>query len=190
MPIGPIQLIVLGFHHPEFHGEIVAELERLRQSDTVRVVDALAVHKDKSGELEVEHLSNLTREEAIEVGSTLGALIGLGIAGEPGAEAGAALAAESVEREGGVHVLPSVDELWDVIEDIPNDSAGALILLEHHWAVPLRDAVLRTGGFRISDGFISPLDLVALGLHTAEEAERLHALENGGIGRREHVRSS
>ena len=43
MAIGPVQLIVLGFSHPEFHGEIVAELERLRQSDTVRVIDALAV---------------------------------------------------------------------------------------------------------------------------------------------------
>ena len=46
MAIGPVQLIVLGFQHPEFHGEIIAELERLRESDTVRVVDALAVHKD------------------------------------------------------------------------------------------------------------------------------------------------
>ena len=67
---------------------------------------------------------------------------------------------------------------WDVIEEIPNDSAAALILLEHHWAVPLRDAILRAGGFRISDGFISPLDLVQIGLATAEEAEELHTMEH------------
>jgi hypothetical protein len=42
MAIGPVQLIVLGFNHPEFHGEIIAELERLRESDTVRVIDSLA----------------------------------------------------------------------------------------------------------------------------------------------------
>ena len=69
------------------------------------------------------------------------------------------------------------DEGWDVLEDIPNGSAAALILLEHHWAVPLRNAVARAGGFRISDGFISPLDLVALGLVSAEEARELHELE-------------
>ena len=46
MAIGPVQLVVLGFSHPQFHGDIVAELERLRESDTVRVIDALAVHKD------------------------------------------------------------------------------------------------------------------------------------------------
>jgi hypothetical protein len=71
----------------------------------------------------------------------------------------------------------SEEEAWDVIEDIPNDSAAALLLLEHHWAVPLRDAVARAGGFRISDGFISPLDLVEIGLVSSEEAQELHALE-------------
>ena len=60
MAIGPVQLLVLGFSRPDFHGEIIAELERLRESDTVRVIDALAVYKDAQGELEVEHLSNLT----------------------------------------------------------------------------------------------------------------------------------
>ena len=71
----------------------------------------------------------------------------------------------------------SDDEAWDVLADIPNDSAAALILLEHHWAVPLRDAIARAGGFRLSDGFISPLDLVEIGLAAAAEAEELHALE-------------
>jgi hypothetical protein len=76
----------------------------------------------------------------------------------------------------GINVFGDPGE-WDVLEDIPNDSAAALILLEHHWAVPLRDAIARAGGFRISDGFISPLDLVGIGLMTAEEARELHAME-------------
>ena len=66
-----------------------------------------------------------------------------------------------------------------MIGDIPNDSAAALILIEHHWAVRLRDAIARAGGFRISDGFVSPLDLVEIGLVSAEEAKQLHALEKG-----------
>ena len=179
MAIGPVQLIVLGFNHPNFHGEVIAELERLRENDMIRVIDALAVYKDAEGELEVEHLSNLTEAEAIEYGSKIGALIGLGFEGEEGVEEGAIAGAEAVEAEGGVHVFDD-EEAWDVLEDIPNDSAAALILLEHHWAVPLRDAIARAGGFRISDGFISPLDLVGIGLHTAEEAQELHELETTG----------
>jgi uncharacterized membrane protein len=170
--IGPVQLIVLGFNHPEFHGEIIAELERLRESDTVRVIDSLAVHKDAEGEIEVQHLSNLSKEEAIELGSKVGALIGLGIEGEEGIEAGAAAGAEAAAD--GIDLLSSDEEAWDVLEEIPNDSAAALLLIEHHWAVPLRDAIARAGGFRISDGFISPVSLIEIGLLTAEEAKEHH----------------
>lgn len=177
MAVGPVQLIVVGFNHPEFHGEIIAELERLHDEETVRVIDALAVHKDADGEIEVQHLSTLSKEEAIEVGSTIGALIGLGIEGEEGAEEGAALGAEAAED--GVDVF-SDEQAWDILEEIPNDSAAALILLEHHWAVPLRDAIARAGGYRIGDGFISPLDLVGIGLMSAEEAQALHAADTAG----------
>ena len=180
MAIGPVQLIVLGFNHPDFHGEIIEELERLRESDTVRVIDALAVHKDADGEVEVAHLSNLTKDEAVELGSKVGALIGLGIEGEEGLEAGADAGAEAAAD--GVEVF-SDEEAWDVLEDIPNDSAAALVLIEHHWAVPLRDAIARAGGFRLRDGFISPLDLVAIGLLAAEEAKELHAMETGRLQR-------
>ena len=182
MAIGPVQLIVVGFNHPDFHGEIIAELERLHASGTVRVIDSLAVYKDADGELEVEHLSNLSEAEAIEVGTKIGALIGLGIDGEEGAEAGAVAGAEVAAAEGGVSVFTE-EEGWDVLEDIPNDSAAALVLLEHHWAVPLRDAIVRAGGFRLSDGFISPLDLVAIGLVTAEEAQELHDLETAAAAK-------
>jgi uncharacterized membrane protein len=173
MAIGPVQLLVLGFSHPEFHGEIVEELERLRKADTVRVIDALAVHKDAEGEIEVKHLSNLTKDEAIELGSKVAALIGLGIDGEEGFEAGLEVGAKAA-AEDGINVFGD-EEAWDVLEDIPNDSAAALILLEHHWAVGLRDAIAKVGGFRIADGFISPLDLVGIGLVSAEEAKALHA---------------
>jgi uncharacterized membrane protein len=176
MAIGPVQLVVLGFTHPDFHGEIIAELEKLRESDTVRVIDSLAVYKDANGDLEVEHLSNLTEDEAIELGSKVAALIGLGIAGEEGMEIGAEAGAEAA-AEVGFNPISEDDDVWDVLEEIPNDSAAALVLLEHHWAVPLRDAIARAGGFRIGDGFISPLDLVAIGLTSREEAEELHAME-------------
>jgi uncharacterized membrane protein len=175
MAIGPVQLLVLGFDHPDFQGEVIAELERLRESNMIRVIDALAVFKDADGDLEVAHLSNITRDEAIEIGTAIGALIGLGIEGEEGMEIGAEIGAETAAD--GVNVFTDEDA-WDVIEEIPNDSAAALLLIEHHWAVPLRDAVVRAGGFRIGDGFISPQDLIAIGLVASEEAEEHAALHS------------
>jgi len=177
MAIGPVQLIVLGFSHPEFHGEIIEELEKLRDNDMVKVIDALAVHKDADGNIEVAHLSNLTKEEAIELGSKVGALVGLGIEGEEGAEVGAEAGAQAAAEQG-VQAF-NEEEAWDVVGEIPNDSAAALLLIEHHWAVPLRDAIARANGFRIADGFISPLDLVAVGLVSAEEAAQHEAMAKG-----------
>jgi hypothetical protein len=195
--LGPVQLIVLGFNHPNFHREIIDALERLGEGDAIRVIDALAVHKDADGEIEVTPLSNLTLDEAVELGSKVAALIGLDIEGETGigagmeagvgagmeagVEAGMEAGVEAGMEAGveagaqGVHDF-SAQEAWDVLADIPNDSAAVLILLEHHWAVPLRNAIARAGGFRLSDGFISPLDLVAIGLLSAEEAKDLHAI--------------
>jgi len=175
MTIGPVQLIVLGFDKPDFQGEILAELERLRDSDMVRVVDALAVYKDAQGEVTVVKGSQLSGEEAQEFGAVVGGLIGLGMAGEEGMAASAALGAEAASD--GVDVF-SEEEAWDILEEIPNEAAAALILLEHRWAIGLRDAVARAGGFRIAESFISPLDLVALGLVAAEEAEALAAAES------------
>ena len=180
MAIGPVQLIVLGFEHPDFHGEIIAELERLRESDTVHVIDALAVYKDAAGEIEVEHLSNLTQDEAVELGSKVGALIGLGFEGEEGCEAGAEAGAEAAGD--GIQVFSRRGRLGRHRGHPERLGRGA-----HPARAPLGRAAARrgraAGGFRIADGFISPLDLVAIGLVTAEEAEALHALETAATRR-------
>jgi hypothetical protein len=139
------------------------------------------VHKSLDGEVEVLHLSNLSDEEAVELGSKVGALIGLGIEGEEGMEAGALAGAQAAAD--GIHVY-SDDDAWDVVEEIPNGSAAALVLLEHRWAIPLRDAIASAGGYRLGDGFISPLDLIGIGMLSAEEAKELHDQEMAAAGRR------
>lgn len=166
MSIGPVQLLVIGFNEPDFEGEVAAELVRLREADTIKVIDAMVVYKDANGDLSVTHLDTLTDEDEVEYGATLGALIGLGFDGEEGMEAGAVAGVQAAAA--GFDVIEESAD-WDVLAGIPDDSAAALILIEHHWAVPLRDAIARAGGFRIDDGFISPLDLVELGMLAADE---------------------
>lgn len=168
MTIGPVQLLVLGFDHPDFKGEILTEFDRLKESDVVRVIDGIAVQKDRDGNVAVLKRSDLSEQEAEEFGAIVGGLIGLGAAGVEGAVVGAIAGAEEVHA-GGIDVL-NEEEVWDVIEEIPNDSAAAIILLEHRWAIPLRDAIRAAGGFGISDGFVHPEDLVAIGLIAADEA--------------------
>jgi uncharacterized membrane protein len=175
MAIGPIQLLVLGFKHPDFHGQVLEEIMRLRESDTIRLIDSLIVYKDANGEVAAVKVENLTPEEEVELGSKVAALIGLGMGGEEGMLLGAEIGAERAAEQG-INVFTE-EQAWDVMADIPNDTAAALLLIEHHWAVPLRDAMLSAGGFRLAEGFIDPFDLVAIGLMSAEDAEAHASLE-------------
>jgi uncharacterized membrane protein len=157
--IGPVQMMVLGFVEPDFHGTIVAELERLRDLDLIRVVDALVVDKDDEGDITAVQISDLSPEEASEMGAIAGALIGFGYGDEEaileGAEAGAAEGADG-------HLIPD-DEVWYVADTIPNGTTAAILLIEHLWAIPLRDAIAGAGGIALADEWIHASDLMAVG---------------------------
>ena len=170
MAIGPVQLLVLGFDKPDFQGEIMAELDKLKEGDAVRVIDGVAIWKDAKGNITTLRRSDLSDEEAAEFGAMVGALIGFGAGGAEGAEAAAEAGAEAASD--GIQLVGD-DELFVIGEDIPDDSAAAVLLLEHRWAIPIRDAVRRAGGFPVADGWVHPEDLVAIGLIAAEEAAAL-----------------
>jgi uncharacterized membrane protein len=168
MEFGPVQMLVVGFEDPQFSGRILKELQRLSEQEVIRLVDLLVVNKTADGELESVEISGLTGAEATELGAKVGALIGFGVAGEEGLEAGAeagAARAEAAMEEG----MFSERDRLDVAEAIPPGSAAAVALIEHRWAVPLRDAILDANGIPLADVWIHPLDLVAVGL--AAEAE-------------------
>ena len=167
MTLGPVQMLVVGFDDPKFTGEIAEELAKLRDSDVIRLIDVLAVWKDANGEVEAIQASDLSVEEAEEFGATVGALIGVGLAGEEGAELGAVAGAAAGEDG---HVIGE-DEMFDIADSIPNGTAAAIALIEHRWAIPLKEAIGRAGGFPLSDVWIHPLDLVAVGLMAAEELD-------------------
>jgi hypothetical protein len=154
MSLGPVQLLVVGFDRPDFSGEVLAELQRLRESDVVRVIDLLVVHKGADGVVRRLQHSDLTAGEAEGAGAVVGALIGLG--------------ATWVEAEGGQ--LPFEEEHWSLDETIPNDSAAAIALVEHRWAIATRDAIRAAGGFAVADAWIHPADLVAAGLVDTDDS--------------------
>lgn len=166
MTFGPMQMLVVGFDDPDFSGEIAAELQRLREHDIVRLVDLLVVRKDDEGTATVIETSDLSAEESMELGALAGALIGLGAAGEEGAEAGAIAGAAAAQ--GGE--TPLEDEVWYVADAIPAGATAAVAIIEHRWAIPLRDAIQRAGGAGLADAWLHPSDLVALGAQLGDSA--------------------
>ena len=158
--MGPVQLLVLSFDEPHLTGEAIDELNRLRQDDVIRVIDLLAVSKTVDGTIEALAWSDLSRTEAEDLGATIGALIGLGLAGEEGVDAGA----EAGRQAGSDGHLIDDDELWSVADAIAPGSVAVVALLEHRWATPLRDAISRAGGVPVLAEWVHPLDLVEVGL--------------------------
>ena len=164
MAIGPVQMLVLGFAEPNFTGKIAAELDRLRQLEFIKIVDALVVNKDENGEITALQVSDLSQDEATEMGAIAGALIGFGYGTEEAVDAGAEAGAAAMEDG---HLIPE-EEAWYVADAIPNGSAAAIILLEHLWAIPLREAIIGAGGIALADEWIHAKDLMAVGVAAAE----------------------
>jgi uncharacterized membrane protein len=163
MALGPVQVLVVGYgKDAEFKGAALDELRRLAEHDIVRLVDLLVVAKDDDGN--VAKVEFRDRPELEEFGALAGALIGLGAAGEEGMEAGAVAGAEAA-AEG----LYSPEDVWVLADEIPAGTTAAIALLEHRWAIPLRDAILDAGGMIVADEWIHPTDLVAYGIEAATD---------------------
>ena len=170
MEFGPVQMLVVGFEDGKFSGEILAELRRLREHDIVRLVDLLFVARDENGEIEaLEPRDDLVEDEdeAEAFGALAGALLGMGAAGEERAEEGAAQGAAALEERGSI-INP--DNVWYLADAIPPGTSAGIALLEHRWAIPLRDAIERAGGETVVDSWVHPQDLVAAGAEATHKS--------------------
>jgi len=168
MAFGPIQIFTFGFPDTEgFEGRVAKELLKLSDAGIIRIIDALAVVAD-GDEVEILRVSDLDDAQREELGMEIGALIGLGAAGLEGFMAGAEAGAE-IADEGGLGVVEAIGE--DFIENLPDGAAGLLLIIEHTWAVPLREAVVDAGGILLGNQWIGAQDLVALGMALGIEAQ-------------------
>jgi Family of unknown function (DUF6325) len=134
--MGPVQVLVLGFDHPTFSGEVAAELSRLTDAGIVRLVDLLLVERAADGSL-----------ETIDGPDGLGELAAALLGGEDGD-------IESAEGAG-----PTPDASWSLADAVPPGSVAAVALIEHTWAGPLRAAIHASGAVALEETWLGPGDL-------------------------------
>jgi uncharacterized membrane protein len=161
---GPIQVFVIGFDKLEETERILAELRRVRRRGVIRLVDLLVVQKDKQGNLTASQpLTDLSQR--LRLGALAGGLLGLQAEGLNGADDSADLGALAVAaHDYGL----DANELSDLTAVIPPGSAAVLLMIEHHWAARLYDAMADAGGVMLLQAMLSPDVLVRMG--TALEA--------------------
>jgi uncharacterized membrane protein len=165
--VGPVEIVVVGFEDDADLTEIEQELERLRESEVIRLVDVMVVRHKEHGVIEMRQLSDLAPDEALAFGAAVGTLIGLGMGGEASMEAGAVWGMREL-ADG--HVFDETDG-WAIAERVPEGRAAVVALLEHRWRTPVRDAVGRAGGALLAAGWVREEHLIGLG--------RLAALPEG-----------
>ena len=159
MAMGPVQILVVGYGEgANFTGAALDELKRLREQDIVRVIDLLFVMKNDDGSVDKIEISDAG--ELTELGAIAGALMGFGAAGEEGAEVGALLGAEATLEQGSAF---DDEQVWFIADAIPEGTAAAIAVIEHRWAIPLRDAIRGAGGVPLADEWLHPEDLLAVG---------------------------
>jgi hypothetical protein len=56
------------------------------------------------------------------------------------------------------------DDPWHATDAIPEGTTAAIALIEHRWAIPLRDAIRGDGRVPIADAWPAPEDAASIGL--------------------------
>jgi uncharacterized membrane protein len=167
MEFGPVEMVSIAFEGNRFSGEIFPELDRLKAAGVIRIVDLLLVRKDEAGAVAKMTASDLGFEEATQWGAWMGSMIGLAQGGAEGFDRGAiAGAAELADG----HFFDEEDA-FRLASAVPPGSSVAMMLIEHLWAIPLRDAIRRAGGEQLDSIWITADELVRFGFAAALEEE-------------------
>jgi hypothetical protein len=115
--LGPVQVLVVDVADPERAGAVFASLAALASDGPVRCVDAFECSVDDDGELTIAPRD-----------------------GRP--PPSLPLFAEEVDE---VVPIPEAEHMWHLGEVLPAGGRAVVALLEHRWAVGLRDSLLAAG---------------------------------------------
>jgi hypothetical protein len=125
--MGPVEYLVVEFPGNQFNGDVVPALKELTRNGTIHIIDLIFVKKDGDGNVKSFELSNLSAAEA----------------------------AAFNDLDGEIDDLLNEEDILLAAEKLQPNSAGAILVFEHTWAIRLRDAVVNSGGRLVENDRIS-----------------------------------
>lgn len=131
--VGPIEVVVLAFPGNKFNGRILPELKALVDAGTVRIVDGMLGVKDNDGVCTFLEFSELPADDEIS---------------------------HVVELFDHMEPLISDEDLDELMAELEPNSTAAMLVFEHTWLRPLRDAIVGSGGI-VAANIRIPSDVVA-----------------------------
>ena len=116
--LGPVELLLVEFPGNQFTGEIIPALTELIDQGTIRILDLVFVAKDADGDAVGIELEELPA---------------------PSKDAFSQLVVD-------LESLIAEEDVEDLAEALEPNSSAAILLFEHTWAIPFRDAIANSGG--------------------------------------------
>lgn len=117
MQRGPVDCLIVSFVNPNFDGSILAELRKLADQGTIRVLDFLLVYRAEDGAPSILQIEDLPPEQAEALGF--------------------------VDSPGGGLFNEQDGQL--IVAGLAPGTAAGLLAVEHVWVVGLRDALRKVG---------------------------------------------
>jgi hypothetical protein len=127
MTVGPLEYVMVAFEGNRFSGQILTALRDAQEKGIIRVIDMLMIKKDEQGNVMALELSELSEEEARPFGFLAGGLLN----------------------------IFGPDDVEATVEQMPNNSAAGLLLIEDTWAIPLKEAILNAGAVASTGGLVA-----------------------------------
>lgn len=125
---GPIDFIVVGFKGNKFDGSILRELGDAVNKGLIKLIGLSVIGKDSNGDITTLDVSEINDESIKELTSS------------------ALMDKDIIEQ----------DDINEVSELLENNTAAGLLIIEHVWAKPLKQAITNAKGYLIADGRIHP----------------------------------
>jgi DNA-binding CsgD family transcriptional regulator len=155
---GPLQVIAMSFGPgADFHGRVLAEVDRLQGRGVLRLLDLLFVSKRKDGTIERTVIGD------DDFGALLSKIVPLGGAGVVDRTAAGSAGFDPTDAVALAHSL------------LPG-TALAFLLIEHGWAQPLFDAIAETGGELLGEGFLTAEAGLIVGAEVAAMDEAVEVI--------------
>lgn len=155
---GFLQVVNIRFEGKLFPMDVMQRLKSILNRDLLRPVAYIVLVKDREGNIFVLEGGDLDEEEAVEMNTVIGYLIGL-VAGRP-----------DIAGEGAASDASGISErhLRKMAEDLPPDHSAFLLILEHVWARRAREMFSSLGGSLVSHEMITHDMLIRLGAQLRE----------------------
>lgn len=125
---GPIDYIIVGFEGNKFDGSILKALGDAIEQGTIGLIDLALVSRDDNDTVSVVNISDLGDEYAVEF----------------------------VQQYKSNESSVSEEDIQEVADLIEKNCSAGLLVVEHLWAKPLKEAIINANGVLLAEGRIHP----------------------------------